>query len=75
MNNDDRYFSDEWQALPEKGYTHMFENMLKSPNIDVALEVDYFKVWIFISINADWKCGYADKLILSNMDFEYVYPF
>ena len=53
LNNDDRYFSDEWQALPEKGYTHMFENMLKSPNIDVALEVDYFKVWIFIKINTD----------------------
>ena len=46
LNNDDRYFSDKWQALPEKGYTHMFENMLNSPNIDVALNVDYFEVSI-----------------------------
>ena len=46
LNNDDRYFSDPHQALPEKGYTKMFENMLKSPNIDVVLDADYFKVTI-----------------------------
>ena len=46
LNNDDRYFSDPHQALPEKGYTKMFENMLKSPNIDVVLDADYFKVGI-----------------------------
>ena len=44
LNNDDRYFSDPHQALPNKGYTKMFENMLKSPNIDVVLDADYFKV-------------------------------
>ena len=46
LNNDDRYFSDPHQALPNKGYTKMFENMLKSPNIDVVLDADYFKVRI-----------------------------
>ena len=50
LNNDDRYFSDQWQALPEKGYTHMFENMLNSPNIDVALEIDYFKVIFIVKV-------------------------
>ena len=46
LNNDDRYFSDPHQALPNKGYTKMFQNMLKSPNIDVVLDADYFKVRI-----------------------------
>ena len=46
LNNDDRYFSDPHQALPNKGYTKMFENMLKSPNIDVVLDADYFEVRI-----------------------------
>ena len=27
-STDDRYFSDEWQALPVHGYTRIFENML-----------------------------------------------
>ena len=44
LNNDDRYFSDPFQALPEKGYTKMFESMLANDNIDIKLGVDYFKV-------------------------------
>lgn len=27
-STDDRYFGDEWQALPVRGYTRIFENML-----------------------------------------------
>ena len=50
LTNDARYFSDQWQALPKEGYTKMFENMLKSPNIDVALEVDYFVVNLFRNV-------------------------
>ena len=44
LNNDDRYFSDPFQALPEKGYTNMFKEMLESKNIDIRLNVDFFKV-------------------------------
>jgi len=41
---DDRYFNDEWQALPVRGYTRIFENMLLSdPNISIRLGVDFFK--------------------------------
>jgi len=41
---DDRYFPDEWQALPVRGYTRIFENMLlRDPNITIRLNVDYFK--------------------------------
>lgn len=40
-NYDDRYFTDEYQAMPLRGYTHLFENMLGHRNITVALNVDY----------------------------------
>jgi UDP-galactopyranose mutase len=42
-STDDRYFGDEWQALPKRGYTRIFENMLlKDPNISIRLNCDYF---------------------------------
>lgn len=44
INTDDRYFSDEFQALPTNGYTKMFENILSHDNITVKLETDYFDV-------------------------------
>jgi UDP-galactopyranose mutase len=43
-NFDDRYFEDEYQSLPEHGYTKLFEAMLDHPNITVSLDTDYFKV-------------------------------
>lgn len=43
-NYDDRYFSDEFQALPVGGYTKIFEIMLDHPNITVMLDTDYFDV-------------------------------
>ncbi|CAE8649318.1 unnamed protein product, partial [Polarella glacialis] len=40
---DDRYFGDAWQALPRRGYTRIFENMvLNDPNISIRLNCDYF---------------------------------
>lgn len=43
-NTDDRYFSDEHQALPRDGYTRIFENMIMGdPNILVRLNVDFFE--------------------------------
>jgi UDP-galactopyranose mutase len=40
-HRDDRYFTDEFQAMPLHGYTRMFENMLDHPNITLALNTDY----------------------------------
>jgi UDP-galactopyranose mutase len=40
-NTDDRYFLDKFQAMPARGYTRMFENMLDHSNIDVELGVDF----------------------------------
>jgi UDP-galactopyranose mutase len=40
-NTDDRYFTDEFQAMPLDGFTRMFENMLDHPNIEKRLGVDF----------------------------------
>ena len=39
---DNRYFSDKYQVLPEKGYTHFVENILDNSNITVLLNTNYF---------------------------------
>jgi len=43
-NQDDRYFTDKFQAMPLHGFTRMFENMLDHPNITVVTGVDYREV-------------------------------
>ncbi|HKI02053.1 MAG TPA: UDP-galactopyranose mutase [Thermoanaerobaculia bacterium] len=43
-NRDDRYFSDTYQAMPLRGYTRMFENMLDHENIKILLNTDYREV-------------------------------
>lgn len=40
-NTDDRYFTDKYQAMPDRGYTAMFAAMLDHPNITVRLGTDY----------------------------------
>ncbi|MBV8072045.1 MAG: UDP-galactopyranose mutase [Acidobacteriaceae bacterium] len=40
-NDDDRYFTDRYQAMPKFGYTRMFENMLDHPNIKIQLGCEY----------------------------------
>jgi UDP-galactopyranose mutase len=40
-SNDDRYFSDLYQAMPLNGYARMFENMLDHPNIQIETGADY----------------------------------
>jgi UDP-galactopyranose mutase len=43
-NDDCRYFTDEFQAMPKDGYTAMFRRMLDHPNIQVELGVDFLNV-------------------------------
>src|SRR5437764_1354543 len=43
-NRDDRYFSDTYQAMPLKGYTRMFENLLDHDNITILLNTDYHEI-------------------------------
>jgi UDP-galactopyranose mutase len=50
-NFDDRYFSDKYQALPEKGYTRFFEKLLDHPNITVKLNSDFNEIVKDSSLN------------------------
>lgn len=43
-NRDDRYFTDTYQAMPLRGFTRMFENMLDHPNIKIMLNCDYREI-------------------------------
>jgi len=38
---DDRYFHDQYQAMPKNGYTKMFQKILDHPNIEVKLGTHY----------------------------------
>ncbi|RCR66029.1 UDP-galactopyranose mutase [Larkinella punicea] len=40
-NQDDRYFSDEFQSMPLHGFTKMFEKMVDHPNITLMLATDF----------------------------------
>jgi UDP-galactopyranose mutase len=40
-NDDDRYFTDTFQAMPAAGYTAMFKRILDHPNITLRLGEDY----------------------------------
>ncbi len=43
-NRDNRYFTDSYQAMPLRGFTRMFENILSHPNIKVMLNTDYREI-------------------------------
>jgi len=47
-NEDDRYFTDRFQAMPREGYTAMVERMLDHPLIDVQTGVDFDDVPAYI---------------------------
>ena len=60
-NRDDRYFSDTYQAMPLRGYTRMFENMLDHPNIKILLNTDYREVDSFIPYKKMIYTGPVDE--------------
>ena len=41
LGRDDRYFQDEYQQLPSKGYTEVFKKMLNHPNITLRLNTEF----------------------------------
>jgi len=44
MDENDRYFRQEYKGLPKKGYTKMFKKMLDNENIDIILNADFSKI-------------------------------
>lgn len=47
VSNDDRYFTDEYQFMPQKGFTEMVANMLRHPHILLKLNTDAEKIFSF----------------------------
>lgn len=43
-NCDNRYFTDIYQAMPDGGYTKMFEQMISHPNIHLVLNADFKEI-------------------------------
>ena len=42
-NRDERYFTDNFQFLPQNGYNALFEKMLDHKNIQVNLNTEFTK--------------------------------
>jgi UDP-galactopyranose mutase len=42
-NQDDRYFTDEYQFMPRDGYSSLFRRLLEHKNISVELGTDFFE--------------------------------
>lgn len=62
FNNDDRYFTDTFQALPKFGYTHFVNSILNHPNIQVETSCDYFSVdQCFRNVEKTFFTGRIDK--------------
>ena len=43
-NDDDRYFTDSFQAMPKEGYTKLFERILDHENIRIHLNANFFRI-------------------------------
>jgi len=43
-NDDDRYFTDTFQAIPSGGYTKMIESIHNHPNIQVKIKTSYSQI-------------------------------
>ncbi len=79
-NRDDRYFEDTYQAIPQHGYTRMFESMLAHPNIKLMLNTDYREIVDLVPWQHMVYTGPIDaffnhrhgKLPYRSLDFEHV---
>ncbi|WP_434711025.1 UDP-galactopyranose mutase [Pseudomonas sp. R1-1] len=60
-NEDDRYFTDTFQAMPLHGYTQMFERMLDQPQIDLLLSTDFKHVRDVVKYRHVIYCGPIDE--------------
>lgn len=66
-NQDDRYFTDEFQYMPLHGYTKMFEKMVDNPNIHLMLGTDFKQVKDELSFDELIYTGPVDEY------FDYCY--
>jgi UDP-galactopyranose mutase len=76
-DNDSRYFSDKYQAIPEKGYTGFFESLLNHPNITVQLNTSFEDIAVHSEtvvftgpIDSYFKNSGLEKLEYRSLRFE-----
>ena len=60
-NMDDRYFTDTYQGIPEKGYTEMFNKMLRNKNITIMVKTDYKDIIDLVKFNKMVYTGAIDE--------------
>lgn len=60
-NDDDRYFTDCYQFMPNDGYTQLFIRMLEHPLIDVSLGIDFFDIKQELNFNHIIYTGPIDR--------------
>ncbi|WP_438022236.1 UDP-galactopyranose mutase [Sorangium sp. So ce233] len=78
-NYDSRYFTDEFQAMPLRGYTRMFENMLDHKKIRIVLNTDYRDIMNEVNFREMIYTGPVDaffdhrygKLPYRSLDFKF----
>ena len=79
LSRDNRYFQDQYQAVPKYGYTKMFEKMINNKNIEILLNTEYKSILNNVKFNKiiftgpidefyDYKFG---KLPYRSLEFEY----
>jgi len=81
ISRDDRYFQDQFQGLPQYGYTNLFRSLLNHPNIKVLLNTPYQEVIEEIQYNRLIFTGPIDeffehlhgKLPYRSLDFKFIH--
>lgn len=80
-SDDDRYFTDAYQAMPREGYATLFANLLDHPNITVALETDFHRIdaqterdWTIYTGPIDAYFGFSEgHLPYRSLSFDHVH--
>lgn len=78
-NRDTRYFADDYQGVPEKGFTSLVENLLNNEKITVMSGTDYKKIidsidykYLFCTCPIDYFFDYKyGKLPYRSIRFEF----
>ncbi len=72
LSRDNRYFQDQYQGIPGRGYTEMFNRMLANDNIHIMLKTDYKDIVDDIKFNKMVYTGPVD-FFFDNMHGELPY--
>lgn len=79
LSRDDRYFQDKYQAIPNNGYTKLFQKMVDNKNIHIQLQTDYKDILDSVNFNKMIYTGHIDyfydfklgRLPYRTLDFDF----